>query len=236
MRTRIWFEKVQLIMRKTVLYLPTFLLCCLWSISPAFGQTSAYSDSWFDGSSSQSYMVGSGVTEESYMGYGHDTWVNTTITSPNGSTASGGGGGGSYSWSEVSIAINLDDPEIGEFLTESSHGYYCPIAAREYDLGLTFDLIGFGFSQACYIYQYTIVGLDRYDIASGCFAKPVSCPGSGTVDTPAILNYPNNILRWEFFLYEPGAPNNRHCVNKVVLVPAPNGCTSTACRDFPALN
>lgn len=205
MKTRKCFGKVQLVTSRSIMYFLTFMLCSVCFSSSAFGQTTTYSDTWFDGESSQSYMVGSGVTEEAYMGYGHETWVNTTLTSPSGITASASGGGGSYSLTEVSIEVDLNNPDLGEFFTESSHGYFCPIAFREFNLGSTYDVIGAGVSQACYIYQYTSLGIDSFDIASGCFAKKVSCPGSGTLHLPAILQFPKYTADGNLFIYSRSA-------------------------------
>jgi len=118
------------------------LLTCFFVVglaaSSAFGQ-SQWSDTWLVGSSDANYyeseplpntipgayFKGCGVTEDNYNSYGHDYWVDSTLTSPFGRTSYGTGGGPAYARTDVSLPLNSD--EEGDFVLESVHHTYCPI-------------------------------------------------------------------------------------------------------------
>lgn len=105
------------------------------------GSGTTYSDTWIEISGSEASVIGSGVTDESYNTYNHEAWVNVTLTSSSGQTATasagqqGGGGYGTFAHADAVLPLT----EIDEFFNvESEHGYFCAIAFRDTDLGTTF--------------------------------------------------------------------------------------------------
>ena len=76
-----------------------------------FGQSTAwYSDSWGDDYT----LYGSGVSYSSYNTYSHTFRVITTMTSPNGRSATSDTGYSSYASSFVSLGI--DENDLGDLL------------------------------------------------------------------------------------------------------------------------
>jgi hypothetical protein len=147
-------------------------------VSAQMGGGAAYSDIWMVAPSSTNqaivhdedaeisgyYVVGAGVTDESYNNYGHQTYVSTTLTSPSYNTSNASGGsGGSYSQVETTLDFDFPIPDLGDYTVDSEHSYYCPIADREFSAGHTLDLIGYGISQTCHVYAFSIDAVDWYD-------------------------------------------------------------------------
>ena len=81
--------------------------------TPAFGQMGSsviYSDSWVDDSTSTVYVIGTGITSDSYNSYNHRYWVSTTLTSPSGRIAGGSSQqSGSYARVDVSLTLNFEE-------------------------------------------------------------------------------------------------------------------------------
>ena len=70
------------------------------------------------------YVVGVGITSDSYNTYGHRYWVNTTVTSPTGRYASGSS---STSSSYARVDVYLDwNFEFGDFTVNTTHSMTCP--------------------------------------------------------------------------------------------------------------
>lgn len=70
------------------------------------------------------YVVGVGITSDSYNTYGHRYWVNTTVTSPTGRYA---GGMSSTSSSYARVDGYLDwNFEFGDFTVNTTHSMTCP--------------------------------------------------------------------------------------------------------------
>ena len=97
------------------------------------GQLTAYTDSWIgdDGT-----MYSSGVTADSSNSYGHTYSTRTTLTSPSGRTSSSGvysdNSYNAYASAETSLSGDYDNNlDPGDYLMETDHGYYCPIAQRQ---------------------------------------------------------------------------------------------------------
>lgn len=110
-------------------------------VSAQMGSGTTYSDTWIDTSVSGGLVIGSGVTDESYNTYNHEAWVNVTLTSSSGQTATagagqqGGGGYGTFARADAVLPLN----EADEFFdVEAEHGYFCAIAFRDTNLGTTF--------------------------------------------------------------------------------------------------
>src|SRR5258705_6186102 len=104
-------------------------LLVLIASTPAFGQMGnsvTYSDSWLGYDSNPGYVVGSGVTSDSYNSYGHRYWVTTTLRSPSGRIASGTSyTSGYYARMDVSLSSDYVS-EFGDFTTTVDHSMSCP--------------------------------------------------------------------------------------------------------------
>jgi len=99
----------------------------LFTCIPSYGQMGnsvIYSDSWVDSSSSPIYVVGVGITSDSYNTYGHQYWVNTTVTSPSG-RYSGGQSWTSSSYARVDVYLDWGF-EFGDFTVHTTHSMTCP--------------------------------------------------------------------------------------------------------------
>lgn len=134
-----------------------------FAVSPAVGET-IYSDSWtwspspnhpsgqidiqydeqYPTPDSITYVVGCGITEDNYNSYGHEYYVDTTITSPDGRSQTENGNGRA----EVDLILDLNNP--GEFFISSDHSYFCPIANNIFSEGNTSASIIVGISIACF--------------------------------------------------------------------------------------
>ena len=101
------------------------LILFAWTPTQAqMGNSVIYSDSWFDSSTNPMYVVGVGITSDSYNTYGHRYWVNTTVTSPTGRYASGSS---STSSSYARVDVYLDwNFEFGDFTVNTTHSMTCP--------------------------------------------------------------------------------------------------------------
>jgi len=242
-------EEIMMLHTKRVLTIFIgMLLIGLFAVPSVFGQMGSgatYSDSWFVAPSNQNtiyeegdvvsgyYVVGCGVTDETYNNYGHACSVNTTLTSPNGHIASSSfSSDGSYAQAEAAIDWDFNDPEPGEFSVESEHSYFCPIAYRDFNLGASYDIVIVGSSLTCYVKDGSGSGFDFYDLVDGCREK-VTCAGPGEFAFPAGFGA-NHILRTEFWVTVTGLP--RVCTNKIFLLNARHGCDSDYCTDEPPKN
>ena len=77
-----------------------------------------------------------GITQDNYNSYGHEYWVITTLTSPLGRSASiTSYTDMSYARSDVSLPLDRDD--LGLYLIDSEHWYFCPIANHNINDGAT---------------------------------------------------------------------------------------------------
>jgi hypothetical protein len=106
------------------------LLLTLTLTSPAYGQI-VYSDMWADDTDAENgnlYIVGSGVTEDSYNSYGHEYSATMTLSGPNGSQVTQAAEGrGLYVTARAEDALLWDPDFPGSFFIVSSHVTYCPI-------------------------------------------------------------------------------------------------------------
>lgn len=100
-----------------------FLLCGAVCVSSHVNAMSAYSEVWYDESSSTFY--GCGVSASEYYSTIHNLKVTTRFTSPNGRTASSLTTGFTYARADVSIPqVEGDDGDyvvISDFEAECSH-------------------------------------------------------------------------------------------------------------------
>lgn len=231
-------------------FLGVLIFLGLFTALPCYGQMGSYaiySDTWVDASgvdSSRMYdqgvpipgarVVGWGVTQDYANYYNHRYWVQSKLTGPNGRMATATSyTSSSYTRAETTLSLTFSESEVGAYQTQSTHSMSCPYMNGIILNSSTFDLIYHGLSQACHYYGWTSLGLDTYYRVNNCASK-VTC----SVDKfyiPSIANYPNDALRYEIFLYVGSASSQRFCTGLFAFRKAPNGCTSTACRDFPPL-
>lgn len=122
-------------------------------VSAQMGSGATYSDTWIETSGNGTSVIGSGVTDESYNTYNHEAWVNVTLTSSSGQTATasagqqGGGGYGTFARADAVLPLSETDES---FTVESEHGYFCAIAFRDTNLGTTFviaDIVKHSYKQ-----------------------------------------------------------------------------------------
>lgn len=99
----------------------------LFFTSQAFGQMGSsviYSDIWSD----YDYVYSCGVTQDNYNSYCHTYWVQATLTSPNGHTASATSyRSSSYNaYVRVDLSLPWDDEDVGDFTETTQHWMQCP--------------------------------------------------------------------------------------------------------------
>lgn len=230
--------------------LGAFIMLGLFAAVPCYGQMGSYtiySDTWIDASgvnSSRIYNQGEpipgarvvswGVTQDNYNYYNHRYWVQTKLTGPGGRTATATSYvTSSYTRAEATLPLTFSESEVGAYQTQSTHSMSCPYMNGIVIPTTTYDLIYHGLSQACHGYSWTSLGVDTYIRVSNCAAK-VTC-STEKVYVPSVLNYPNNLLRYEIFLYVGSDLSARFCTGQAALRKAPLGCNSAACRDFPPM-
>ena len=165
------------------------LVLIAWT--PAFGQMGSsvtYSDSWVDDSSSPAYyIIGCGVTTDSYNSYGHRYWVSTTLTSPSGRTASGTSStSASYARMDVSLPWDFETGETGDFTTSTTHSMTCPYINGT--VGTTTSVIG-GISIA--VTNYIHNGGCVYNLYCPNGNASATCPA----DNPVYVNPSQNVCR-----------------------------------------
>lgn len=111
-------------------------LVMLTASSGAAGQSNIYSDVYFDDSDAENghgYVVGVGVTEESYNSYSHEYLVTSTITANDGTSNVGYGmGTGTYAYGMAETAIEWTDVTAGSFIVATEHKIVCPYWNMEY--------------------------------------------------------------------------------------------------------
>jgi hypothetical protein len=100
------------------------------------GQTSTYSDLYFDDSDAENghgYVVGVGVTEDTYNSYSHEYLMTSTL-SANDSTSNVGYGQatGTYAYGMAETAIEWTDVTAGSFILTTEHKIVCPYWNMEY--------------------------------------------------------------------------------------------------------
>lgn len=142
----------------------TFL--CLCAVPSALGGSS-YSDAWVD--SSGNNLWGCGVTQQSYTGAGHSAGVSTTITSPNGRSASYGLSGSTYARVDVSLPWDWND--MGTYFVNSNHYGYCPHYGGSSFAPTTSAQETAGYDFLCYKYSHTSGSEYVYEILDGCPGK-----------------------------------------------------------------
>jgi hypothetical protein len=231
-------------------FLGALIFLGLFTSLPCYGQMGSYaiySDTWIDDSgvdSSKMYdqgvpipgarAVSWGVTQDNANYYNHRYWVQTKITGPDGRTSTATSyTSSSYARAEATLPLTLSESELGTFQTNSTHSMSCPYMNGIILNSSTFDVVGYGFSQACYYRGATGFGMDTYYIVGNC-ANKITCSQSSFI-WPTAANYTYSTLRWGFFIYYGSPYSQRFCTGKYTVLKAPNGCTSTACRDFPPL-
>src|SRR5574341_157467 len=120
-----------------VAQLASAVIVCGFTTLSALGQmgsTSTYSELWADQNGN---LYGCGVTDETYNSYNHQARVISTLTSPNGRSASTDTGyTGSYAC--ASVYLSFDENDVGCFNLGSDHYSYCPVVFQELFNGSTF--------------------------------------------------------------------------------------------------
>lgn len=100
------------------------------------GQTSTYSDVYFDDSDAENghgYVVGVGVTEDTYNSYSHEYVMTSTITASDGTSNIGyGQATGTYAYGMAETAIEWTDATAGSFILATEHKIICPYWNMEY--------------------------------------------------------------------------------------------------------
>lgn len=137
-----------------------------------------YSDIWVN--SNWNRIWGCGVTEDYYNTYGHQYYVRTTLTSPNGRTASSTSyTSSSHAYAEVRLDWPMNDSDLGEYPLTTDHFTLCPYIGLWVPTGSTGDKYLVGISVAC----YRFVGVDPdsglciYVPVDGCNCKCFSPSG-----------------------------------------------------------
>jgi hypothetical protein len=123
------------ILRPMRLFVAAVFLFLYAAIASAQG-AACYSDLWVDNSNGGFQIVGCGVTDTTYVSHMyHDSRVRTTITNPNGLSASATTvtpgtplNPGEYAAAEVWLLWDNDNPVEGNYLVESVHYSGCPYA------------------------------------------------------------------------------------------------------------
>jgi hypothetical protein len=106
-----------------------FFCACHVSGFGQMGSSIRYSDSWVDDSNPDApTVVATGVTQDNYNSYGHTYWVVTTLTSPNGRTATTTSyqtnGYNAYTTAETTLPWDSND--LGDYSIGSQHWMCCP--------------------------------------------------------------------------------------------------------------
>lgn len=99
--------------------------------STALGQTN-YSDIWGNGD----YIYGCGLTEDYYNSNNHTFGVSTILQSPNGRDASNGAGYSSP-YARADVYLTFEESDLGDYLIDSQHDYFCPMVSEYYFAGST---------------------------------------------------------------------------------------------------
>ena len=169
---------------------------CFFAVATSYGQgcdmgnAYSYTDTWSQGGEADSdgdgiydhnhinpnrpYAVGQGVVENDYNTCGHEYYTETTMTGPDGSTASGEG--------SASLEIIID----GQYFTESQLFYYCPIAGRSFESGFSSNFLDVtAINDVYYGYQRTYPNppffLTKWCIYRAC-ADSDTHPANGCFD------------------------------------------------------
>ena len=118
-----------------------------WGSTTAYGQYGMssqvlYSDGWYVSNATEEYdyesgetmwgegspagyMVGVGISSDSYNSYNHRYWVNTSLTSADGRVAQATSyTSASYARAEVTLTVSISDS--GQFTVNTAHWFTCP--------------------------------------------------------------------------------------------------------------
>lgn len=102
---------------------------CVAAVTSAVGQEATYTDNWIADTSndeyvneggSEGYVNGFGITEQDYSSY-ESYKVETSLASPNGRYTWRQSFGDFNARTDVSLPVNLDYPEEGQYTTTSNH-------------------------------------------------------------------------------------------------------------------
>lgn len=178
-------------LRSRSLIIVSTLLVFIACAPAAFGQMGSsviYSDMWVDSSSTTTgYIIGSGITTDSYNTYNHRYWVKPTITSPSGRTSTGTSyTSGSYARLDVSLSWDyLTD--LGQYTISTVHSMTCP-----YIFGVISSNTGGGLTAG--VSSVVFQNSGNRDSSNRCIMNlinpcPVACTGRGWVADPACPNY-----------------------------------------------
>ncbi len=110
--------------RKNLRVMPRVVAWTIAVVMAAAG--SAHGITQYSGAavSSNGTTNGWGVTDAYYSGMYHVAYVSTTLTSPNGRTASSGWRNAS-NWVRADVYLGWDATDLGSYLARSTHKFYC---------------------------------------------------------------------------------------------------------------
>jgi hypothetical protein len=123
---------------------------------------------------------GKGVTESNNNPYNHQYGQNTSITSPNGRTASNSTSPGSTSYSETDVSLPVSSSDIGDYVVNTTHLEFCPYVNQEWQDGTTSDRTTYGRSSIYYTFTKDLGSLCQYTQVAPC---TVNCADKMTVFT-----------------------------------------------------
>jgi hypothetical protein len=188
-------------LRSRSLIIVSTLLVFIACAPAAFGQMGysvTYSDTWVDSSStSMGYVVGSGITTDSYNTYNHRYWVKPTITSPSGRTATGTSYTSS-SYARLDVSLSWDyRTDFGLYTISTTHSMTCP-----YIFGVVSSTTGTGITVGASTVVFQNSG--TRDSSNRCIMNLISpcnvvCTGRGQTNDPACPNYAIWIEPWYRF-------------------------------------
>ena len=138
---------------------------------------------WTEGSPA-GYMVGAGVSSDSYNTYQHRYWVDTKLTSADGRISQATSyTSASYARAEVRLSVNTTDS--GQFTVSTAHWFTCPyIYGAVNNAGSTF---GISYEPVSDHYALSAVGWFSCRYSPTCigrcskfpYRRKLSLPGSG---------------------------------------------------------
>jgi|GEM_PF-5083685 len=151
------------ITRLSFIFSATIVFFSVMAATPALGQsTSWYSDAWGD----DLYLYGSGTSESSYNYWSHEFRVVSTMTSPNGRTATYDT---AYSSATAYVSLDFDENDTGFYDVNSIHYDYCPMANQEIYYGSSYARVRVGVSVICNSFR----GIDPNEPINKCHYEPV---------------------------------------------------------------
>jgi hypothetical protein len=186
------------------------------------GSSVTYSDTWVDSSStSTGYVVGSGITTDSYNTYNHRYWVKPTITSPSGRTATGTSYTSS-SYARLDVSLSWDyRTDLGLYTISTTHSMTCP-----YIFGVVSSTTGTGITLGTSTVVFENSG--TRDSSNRCIMNLINnvvCTGRKQANDPLCPNYAIWIEPWYRF-----GEGNYFCLGFFMLTFVRDGATVVYAR------